>query len=187
MMRKPLVVFVLLGAAACLSRPIEDGDRRRVLTIEQLRPYGVELPEDFAKYERLERTKWLDGSTEVEYEFDAIDELGLPYLFSSAERHPSKSDACMSFSAGNLGLKIGGVELTERNDLFSFGDKSRFGILVNEGEPVGNYFAMCHGKTAFMVIVGGVYFDDTESWTELVQPTLDALVAEPPASPAAAP
>ena len=165
----------LFFVSACTAQPLKDGDRDRVLTIGLLQPYGLSLPSDFESYESFKRERWIDGSVMVEYEFDAPEGLGLPYLYSSAERHPSNADACMSFSAGNLGTRLGGIELSERNDLFRFGDKSSFGLLVAEGDPYGNYFSMCRGKTAFMVILSGFYFDEGETWEELVRSTLDAV------------
>jgi hypothetical protein len=81
----------------------------------------------------------------------------------------------MSFHAGNFGVRLAGGELVERNDIFSFGDKSRFALLVENGEPLGNLFAMCSDKNAFLLMIGGVYFDERESWEELVGPVLWAL------------
>ena len=133
------------------------------------------LPEGFEAYESFKRERWFDGSVMIDYEFDAPEELGLPYLSSSAERHPSRSDACMSFTAGNVGAQLGGMELDERNDLFKYGDKSSFGLLVSEGNPYGNFFGMCRGKTTFMVMLGGYYFDDGETWGELLKGPLEAL------------
>ena len=171
------IVFWLLFLSACTNQPLEDGDPDLVLKIGQLQPYGLNLPPDFTSYETFKRERWLGGSVSVEYEFEAPETLGLPYLYSMVERHRSKSDACLSFSAGNLGAWLGGMELSERNDLFRFGDKSRFGVLIDEGEPFGNFFAMCRGNTAFMVILGGFYFDDGEAWGELLGTTLDAIVS----------
>ena len=165
----------LLILTACSDQPVEEGDRHLVLSIEQLQPYGLSLPLDFLPYERIKRNRHFTGLITVEYEFEAPEELGLPYLYSTVEQHLSNVGACASFSALNFGVGLGGVDLAERNDLFRFGDKSQFGLLVDEGEPYGNYFAMCRGTTAFMVMLGGFYFDDGNAWGELLGPTLDAV------------
>jgi len=81
----------------------------------------------------------------------------------------------MSFHAGNLGTRLADAEVLERNDLFQFGAKSRFALLLDNGDPYGNFFGMCHGKTAFTVVLAGFYFDDGESWAELLAPVLQAL------------
>ncbi len=164
-----------LFLAACTAQPLEEGDRDLVLKIGQLQAHGLTLPPDFASFESFKRERWIDGSVMIEYDFEAPEELGLPYLYSTAERHPSSSDACTSFSAGNLGARLGGLELSERNDLFKFGDRSKFALLVHEGSPYGNYFGMCRGKTAFAVILAGFYFDDGVAWGELLRAPLNAL------------
>lgn len=171
------LAFWIVAASACTTKDIEEGDRDLVLKIEQLQPYGLNLPENFASFESFGREQWIDGSLSVVYEFEAPDEFNLPYLYSIAERHPTATDACASYSMGNLGLSLGlsADELSIRNDVFQFGDKSRFGLLVADGRPYGNYFGMCHGKTAFMVTIGGFYFDDGELWAELLNPTLGAV------------
>ena len=172
--RIPLALWLLV-LLACTVQPPEEGDRDLVLKIGQLQPYGLSLPRDFMTFESLKRERWIDGSVTVEYEFEAPVELDLPYLYSSAELHPSNADACASFSAGNLGVGLGGAEISERNDLFRFGDKSRFGLLMEEGKPYGNYFAMCRGNNAFTVLLSGFFFDDGDMWGELLRATLDAL------------
>lgn len=173
--RIPLALWLLV-LLACIVQPPEEGDRDLVLKIGQLQPYGLSLPRDFMTFESLKREQWIDGQVTVEYEFEAPEELGLPYLYSFAElHHPSNAEACASLSAGDFAMRLSGVEISERNDLFRFGDKSRFVLLVEEGEPYGNYFAMCRGNSAFMVLLNGFYFDDGDIWGELLRPTLDAI------------
>lgn len=169
------LVFWLFVLSACTSGELEDGDRDLVLKVEQLEPYGLRLPENYSSYESFKRERWIDGSVTIEYEFQAPEALKLPYLYSVAERHSSSAEACASYLAGNFGAPLGGVELSVRDDLFQFGTKSRFALLMSDGQPVGNYFAMCRGKTASMIVIGGFYFDDGELWGELLNPTLDAI------------
>lgn len=169
-----LALWVIV-LSACTSKDLEEGDRDRVLTIEQLQPYGLVIPENFESYESLEREQWFDGSYAVTYEFQGPG--GLPSLYSTAERHASDAEACSSFSAVNFGLSLGlgDDELVIRDDLFRFGDKSRFGLVMADGKPVGNYFAMCRGNASFMVLLAGIYFDDGKQWEELIGSTLDAV------------
>ena len=167
-------LFVL---AACTTKELEEGDRDLVLKIGQLEPYGLGLPRDYSSFESFKRQQWIDGTFSVEYEFQAPGQLQLPYLYSITEKHSSKGDACKAYAAGNFGVPIGlgDIELSVQNDLFQFGDKSRFALLMIEDEPVGNYFAMCHGKTSLMLILTGFYFDDGEMWAELISSTLNAV------------
>jgi len=168
-----LAVLALI-LAGCMSQEPEEGDRDLVLKAEDLLPYGIDLPRGYATWETLKREKWIDSSFAVEYEFEPPEDAELPYLYSLTERHTSKSDACNSYSAGNIGLPfgLGDNELDVRDDLYSYGDESRFGLLTAEGQPFGNYFAMCKGRAAVMIVLGGLYFDDGEMWAELIQPML---------------
>lgn len=172
--RIPLAaLLVVLPASVAQSQ--EATDRDFVLTMGELQPFGADLPLDFEAYESISRRTLTDGSVAIEYEFEAPEELGLPYLYSIAETHPSNDEACESFAAGNAGARSGGIAVQERNDIFGYGDDSLFGLLVEDGDPYGNLFSMCRGRTSFMVILGAFYFDDGESWAELIVPTLEAI------------
>lgn len=173
-----LAVGCSLLLAGCWRQAAKPGDKNLVTHVALLQPYGVELPKDFEKYESLQREQWYDGTYVIEYEFDPPKALGLPIIYSSAERQRSKSEACTSYHAGNVGLKIAGTDMRERDDLFKYGDRSRFAMLVDNGEPYGNLFSMCSGKTAFMTIIAGFYFDDGAAWKEMIDPVLQALEKE---------
>lgn len=162
---------------ACTSQPLEPGDRDALLRIGQLEGLGIALPPGYEQHESFRRERWLDGSVALEYEFEAPAELALPYLYSSAERHTSSADACMSHLAGGFGAQLGGMELRERDDVFAFGDRSRFGQLVVDGLPYGNFFSMCHGRSAFLFILGGVQSDDGAVWSALLGPVLEGVAA----------
>ena len=169
------LAFLLIVLSACTSQDLEEGDGDLVLRIEQLESYGLTLPDDFRSHESLERERWFDGSFMITYEYQSPS--GLPSLYSTAERHLSNSDACDSFSSVNFGLSLGlgDDELSIRDDLFRYGDKSRFGLVMADGQPVGNYFAMCQANRSFMVLLAGIYFDDGKQWGQLIGPTLDAV------------
>ncbi len=183
-MRKMLRVLHLalcaLVLSACIAGDVEEGDRELVVRIGQLQPYGLSLPEGFESYEKFSKHRWLDGSVVIDYEFDAPLDLDLPYLSVMSELHPTNDDACASYRAGNVGvpLGLGGPELSIRDDIYEYGDESRFAYLLTlNDEPMGMYFAMCSGRTAFMLVTGGVYFEDSEQLAELLDPVLERLVA----------
>lgn len=173
------LALCILFLSACMSGDVEEGDRDLVVRIGQLQPYGLSLPEGFEAHERFRKERWIDGAYAVDYEFDAPAELQLPYLSSLSELHATNDDACFSYRAGNFGmpLGLGDAELSIRDDLYEFGDESRFALLTLDGEPIGMYFAMCSGRTAFMLVMGGFYFDDSELLAELLDPVLSRLVA----------
>ncbi len=168
--------WLLLLSLGCWStRAPEPGDRDRVVRVDHLVPFGLALPEGATEFERLKREVWFDGSVYVEYEFEAPEELGLPYVFSMAERHPSPVDACLSFRAGNVGTSLAGVDVEVRNEIFQYGDRSRFALFVDEGQPFGFVYSMCRDKVAFTVMVGGFYLEDPDSARALLLPILRDL------------
>ena len=74
-----------------------------------------------------------------------------------------------------LGIAFGGdaeIELIERNDLFRWGNQSRFAIIQADGEPCGNLFVARKGTVVFYLIVSGIYFDDGGVFSELVSSAL---------------
>ncbi len=175
--RSFLAIIALAVVGGCTSTEFQEGDQDKLLRVAQLQEYGLELPHNFAIHESFKREQWFDGSIMLEYTFEAPTDPNLPYVYSTAERHPSALDAKLSYSSGNIGLPLGlgESELEIRDDLYSYGDGSRFGILKADGQPYGNYFAMHHGRTVFTVILSGFYFDDGELWAELVAPTLASI------------
>jgi hypothetical protein len=60
----------------------------------------------------------------------------------------------------------------ERNDLFRWGDRSRFGIVKSDGLPRGNLFVARKDRFVFHLVVVGVYFEDSEAFADLVMPAL---------------
>lgn len=165
-------------AAACVTaKPVEPGDRALLVTAGRLAEFGLELPDGYERHESLKREHVTGGAILIEYEFDGDDDDAPFYVYSLAELHRTPGDACRSFAAGNIGLRLSGLDLTERDDLFRYGEKSRFALVENDGEPVGNLFNMCRSRTALLVMFVGLYFDDADLWRELVTPHLEALAA----------
>jgi hypothetical protein len=148
-----------------------------VVTVDDLIAFGADVPIEFAHYESLERERSAGGSIEIAYEFDAAEAFpDAPYVLSTAEVHRTEGAACSSHRAGALGAHLSG-DLQDHDEIFRSGTESRFGFLVNEGEPVGTFFSMCDARAAFLVMIGGLVFDDGELFEELITPQLGALQA----------
>lgn len=171
--------MALALCSACISGDVEESDHELVLKAEQLVEYGLNLPRGYQAFESMSKETWFDGSVTVVYEFSAPDNPDLPFIYSVAEVHRTFSDATVSYSAGNFSapLGLGDAEMQDRSNEFHYGDSSKFALFTYNGSPYGNYFAMQKGKTVFMVMTSGFYFDDAELWAELIEPTLDALSA----------
>ena len=170
----PVLCSIALGCVTTL--PAEPGDSEIVVTAARLGELGLELPADHQSFETLQRERIAGGVTNIEYEFAMPDE-GPPYILSLAELHPTARSACSSFSAGNLGIRLSGLEVEEHDDMFRYGEQSRFAIIATEGMPAGNLFAMCNGRTTYLLMFVGIYFVDPEVWRDFITPHLEALSA----------
>lgn len=156
---------------------MKEGDRDVVLKIGQLKPFGLNVRQDFEINERFHRKESVNGSQAVIYEF--FDPSGSPFLSSTAQTHLSNEDACESVSTAYQDVSTGlnAEDVSSRNDVYRYGDQSHFGLLLADGQPFGNYFAMCQGNTSFKVILGGFFITDGNRWGDLIEPTLNAVVA----------
>lgn len=131
--------------------------------------------------EKITRNKHLDGSVELSYEYDDTNNEEAPYISYTVFTEASESDAATEFdtlwAATELGMKIGGgssVSVSERNDIFTWGDKSRFGIMTVDGQPAGNLFVGRQGKFVVVFIIANIYFED-DAFADLMMPYLDGL------------
>ena len=72
------------------------------------------------------------------------------------------------------------VALVQRDDLFSWGEQSRCGIIQSAGKPAGNLFVARKGTLVFYLLVAGACFDHREAFSSLVRPTLARIDREMP-------
>ena len=174
---------VWLSLAACAIPDVPRPEERNLLvTLASLSEFGLALPDGYAQREHFRRERRSDGTLSLEYEFQTPD-ADPPFVYSSAKIFSSPTGACLSFSADNLGLRLSSLQPTDRDDLFRYGERSRFALVESQGKPVGNVFAMCRSRTSLLVMFVGIYFDDTNSWRALIEPHLEALEAFEAANP----
>lgn len=67
------------------------------------------------------------------------------------------------------------LTVKERDDLFRWGDDSRFAHLLRDGEPVGTRFVARKGTLIYTFSIVGIVFDDTESAERLLKGKLEQL------------
>ena len=169
--------LVVVGSGALFvltaeEQPLSANDMAALLTIEDVALWM----EDFAPDKSLEsfsKKKFLDGSYEIDYEFDDPSDEDAPFVMCSIAVEPKASDALISYTAMHAGLNIGfgseeGVKQVERNDLFKWGDSSKFCLLEAEGAPVGVVFSARKDTRVFLITVSGIYFDDSSDIEELL-------------------
>lgn len=164
-----------------IEKPVTAADRAVVLTADDLLPLvdGLEVKPERAL---LKKVGYLDGSSEVSYEYDDTSDEDFPlYVMSSISYEPKASDARMVYGAMDLGLsiglKVGGDDqLTRRECPFSLslGKQSKCSQLLYGGALMGIAVSVLEGRRVLFFNVSGVQFDDAEPLRELLEPKVAA-------------
>jgi hypothetical protein len=179
-----LAAFVGAGALYLFSATEEEvtaKDRQLVVDVEALAEWiGDYVPDP--RNETITKTRYIDRSLEIEYVYDGGADESEPYLQCCVSWEPKLGDARAGYVAMWGGAKLGitylaetEAEVVERNDLFRWGDQSRFGIITADGAPCGNIFIARKGRFVFLLAIGGVYFDEGQAFGEWVTPALSGL------------
>lgn len=173
------ILAILLILSGCAKQSIREEDKPLLLTVEELAPYGLSL-DNYRQYEVFRRHIYVDGAIEVEYEFDPPADSGINlYVSVAASFERTERDAKLAYlterKGTTLGAKLGGVSVTELKEFFTYGDESFFGFLMGEKGPGGNLFITRTGTKVYVVLMGGVYFDNRDDWAELITAKLQYL------------
>ena len=174
-----VLAVLLIFACGCARQSIREEDKPLLLTVAELAPYGLS-PDNYRQYEVFRRNIFVDGTIEVTYEFDPPDDSGINiYLSVAASFEHTESDAKLAYiterKGTTIGAKLGGVSITESKGFFTYGDESFFGFLMGEKGPGGNLFITRTGTKLYVVLIGGVYFDNQDDWAQLITPKLQYL------------
>jgi hypothetical protein len=179
-------LLVLIGGAGALyvwsskTEQVTAADRQLIVTAEELTNRGYDIEFDPAG-ETLEKTRYLDKTAEIEYEYEHPDEDVPIYVNCSVHQESDAKEARTLYATLQVtvmaGMKLagGGVEQTERNDLLKWGDDSRCGLLVNQGFNVGNYFFARKGNKIFCLLIAGICIQDAEELRAVLLPHLERL------------
>jgi hypothetical protein len=182
-----LLVSVSLCIQGCERKlTVQESDKILFLRAQNLIDYGYGF-QGIEKHESFTKTKAIDGSYDVEYEFETPegeqnDPLFLYVLVSVGKK---KSDAQVSQGGEKIvllySLKAKGIEEEEIANFYRYGDSSSFYLLKKEGKPIGNYFTVREGSKTYTVILSGMYLDDPQVWKEIMEPKLKQFSVYKPA------
>ena len=170
-----VLLIVALGVGYVLLAkevPVEAHDKQAVLTAAHMAEWIDDFEVD-PQRETWKKLKNIDGSHELEYEYETDDF----YLNCHVGVDSSRSDAKVNYVAMVTGAQLGaGLEdgsWEDRASLMRYGEESKASILKVGGNPVGNLFACRKGKRVFLAVWSGVYFDDGNGMRELLEPILE--------------
>jgi len=120
-----------------------------------------------------------DGAVELSYEYDdPADDA--PYLNTSLHYEPKLSDSVTNFTvlwhSAKLGVKLSDTktQVDEQNDLFRWGDSSRFAFLTHHGARSGMIFCARKGRRVYLLMTGGFVLEDAEEIDAFLRSKLEA-------------
>ena len=178
-----LVIGVgVLFWATSTEEPLGPNDQAAIVDIDMFRAWsGDPYAPDYSG-EKITKTRFIDGSYDIDYDYDIPEDPNAPYLNCNITIEKDNADAKTSYvsiwAGAIIGIRLLGdadVEVTERNDLFRWGDESTFAILSINGEPFGNMFSARKGNRLLFIIFSGIYSDDGETVSDLLLPRLNQL------------
>lgn len=174
-------LFNMTGTSVALAA----SERDLVVDISHLKGWMEGYTPNLAG-ETVSKTRYIDDSFEIEYVYDLPEDEKAPYLSYTVTFEPNETDASTTYVSLWGGTKVAfyvfgevQVEVQEKNEIFRWGDQSRFGLLLAESRPFGNVFVAKKGKRVVYLLVSGIYFDDTDSFSQFLAPYLERLDAFP--------
>ena len=156
----PLLGVVVYGTFVGFTVETLPSDRERVVTVEDLELFEYDVS---SGNETVVRTRYIDWTSDVEYEYE--DDEGL-YVYCLSSHEHTVRDARGVYLGDMAGASLmartfeDGVELVERRGLFSWGDQQQAQVLTVDGVDAGYVVTARKGKFVFSVILTGVVFDE---------------------------
>ena len=168
--------------ASGTSVPLTADERNLLLDIEHTALYLPDF-EPTALRADITKTVFLDDSYELNYVYDDPENAAAPYLAYTVTFEGSAVDAKTTYASSwggtQAALFLGGgdVSVEEQNDLFSWGERSRFAVLTSDGRPFGNVFVGRNGTRVVYFLLAGLYFDEPAAIRQLLETHLKRLEA----------
>jgi hypothetical protein len=164
-----------------IEEPVTAADRELPISAEHLGRWVNGLGVDPTRG-TLRKVRHLDGSRELEYEYESPDGSSHPlYVAHSIGVERSAQDASGAYGGLSIGTELEAhlsgktLRQVERRDLWSWGDSSRCVVLYNGDDPVGNIFMARKGRRYFQLRIIGIYFENAKAINDLLGPFLRKL------------
>lgn len=171
--------LVLLWLAASTTVPVSASDRQALVRADDLVPFFEDYSPTPA-FEGFEKTRSLDGSIELTYEYDSTDE-NEPYISATISYEESTQDAAAAYlatwSIQQLGLNVAdqNMELKELDSFYTAGNRSRFANILYSGEPVGHLLVIQKKQTVYSYLISDYLIEDPYVWMELFNESIQSL------------
>ena len=137
-----------------------------------------------AENESLTKTRYSDGSVYIDYEYYDDFIADAPTLGYSLVLEVSTVDAALAYTRYWQDMEISltpeeGCTIVERPEVFSWGDRSRFAVVEQDGAGFANLFVGQKDLKIVFWYVAGIYSDETKDISELLLPYLTRLDSYP--------
>ena len=174
-------LLLVLVSVSCITVDADLNDYPIILSIDELAEYyGLKI-DTTGEFEKTQLIKYIDGSIDLDYEYDMI-ETGIydPIYYSiSIEVAKTIKDAQESYDvvkgAFNIGYKISGLGTIEIDSLKLPGDENFYAISTYEDEPNGIIYMTRKGSRNFSLIMSGMYTTDHSIILDLINPKIEDL------------
>lgn len=186
MKKSTLLVFLLIVLTlftGCKKIEVTDEHKELLITYEDISDF-IDYDLEVESCETYKGVKNLDGSIELDYEFDyeKNENNETPFYISSGiEFDRTVSDAKENFKIIVGAFKVGAflgdkdVKIVKDDNLFSWGDESYCAYMELDEIKFGNIFAFRKENKIFTTIITGAYFDDKETTSDFLLEKLNAF------------
>lgn len=164
----PLFAFAFF-LGGCLNQTASTTEKTYFLKASALAADGYGF-KAFSKHEKFSKTRFADGSIDLDYEFETPDsEANWPLYFQETlSTTPSRADAVTGIATtrGATMLMLKNQSLKEKPVAGEtiYGDGSKLTLLTLNGQPAGNIFSARKGKRTFWLVMSGWYFETPAEW-----------------------
>jgi hypothetical protein len=190
-MKKPIVIIVSImavitaimllayfGAVGIDSRAITEDEKKLLLTTAQFNS-AVAARFSHQPCESFIAKTNMDGSLELEYEYDSQKDPNSPFLFfkSEAEINKTVGDAEESFKMSIAAYKTGaamakGRKIIAQPDFFTLGEQNYAARIEDDGRVVGHIILTRVGKIVHKLLTLGMILETRDEVETLLEPVL---------------
>jgi hypothetical protein len=183
------IVFLVCGGGITLfwfvyiheiEEPVTDADKEVMITAGYVAALTDDIVVDPNK-DKFRKVRHLNRTREMTYEYGDVEDADQPlYVSHTICVERNAKEARDAFAGLNFATRLGigkadGVDEVDRNDLWSWGDRSRCVIFQSGGQPFGNMFMGLKGRRYFVIVISGVYFNKAEDIKDFLDPFLKKL------------
>ncbi|GAA4279302.1 hypothetical protein [Aquimarina mytili] len=179
---KRLAILLFLILSSCVpNRNIDISKYPIITTVTELSEvYDVSLDLS-GNHEKSALTKYIDGSFELEYEYDLLETDKYDPLFYSITitKERTVREAIQTYlitkGATNLVSNSFSQGTITIDTLELPGDENYYALRTFEGELNGVLFSMRKGKYIYDLIISGIYTEDHSLLFDLILPEIENL------------